>query len=112
MSTPRQVSATFFAIVEPKFGWRFDSQQGQRVECVDSVRVVQILQNRPKSPKGVCVKLTLRFNEQAFMPLKPAAVIDIPDSMVTIGEVVEVEALDENDQAVVEHLAAMARSVQ
>jgi hypothetical protein len=102
------VKATFFAVVKPKFGRRYDPALGH-VDCVDSVRVIGVFQKRPAKPDGVAVKLTLEFTEQAFMPLQPAATISIPDSMVQMAQVVEVEALDENDQAVAEHLALALR---
>lgn len=104
----RQVQATFFAQVVPTFGTRYDSALGT-VDCVRNVRVTAITQKRPDKPKGVVVKLTLRFNEEAFLPLKPSAVIDIPDSLVQIAQIVEVEAEDENDAAVAEHLARVAQ---
>lgn len=109
MSTPVKVTATFFATVKPTFGTRWDQAVGT-VPSVRHIRVTGITQKRPAKPDGVVVKLTLQFNEQAFLPLQPAAVIDIPDSMVEIAQVVDVEALDENDQAVAEHLAAQLRS--
>jgi hypothetical protein len=104
-----QVEATFYALVEARFGRRWDSTASKQVDGVVGVKVTQILQKRPAKPKGVCVKLTLRFNEQAFMPLAPAAVIDIPDSLVLMGQDVEVEAEDENDAAVAEYLADRLR---
>lgn len=105
----RKVSATFYAVVKPKFGRRYNSALGHSAEYVDSIRVIGMFQKRPTKPDGVAVKLTLEFNEQAFMPLQPAATISIPDSMVLMSQVVDVEALDENDQAVAEHLAAKLR---
>lgn len=111
MATPKQVTATFWAAVVPTFGRRW--QAGGYVTVVDSVRVNKIWQKQPTKsqlPSGaVVVKLSLRFNEQAFLPLAPVAVIDIPDSMLQMGQVVEVEALDENDVGVAEHLARVAR---
>lgn len=104
-----QVSTTFYAIVEPTFGTTWDPAAG-RVDCVKSIKVTSILQNKPTSmKKGVAVKLTLRFNEQAFMPLAPVAVIDIPDSMVALASDIEVEAVDDNGAAVAQYLASTLR---
>lgn len=100
-----KVEATFYAQVVPTFGTRYDRTLGTRVDTVSKVRVLAITQSRPAKPKGVVVKLTLRFNEEAFLPLKPAAVIDIPDSLVHMAQVVDVEAEDENDAAVAAYLA-------
>jgi len=110
--TGHQVEATFYAQVVPTFGWRYDKTTGSGGNGVSKVRVVSITQSRPNKPKGVVVKLTLRFNEQAFLPLQPAAVIEIPDSMVQIAQAVEVEAEDENGQAVAEFLADQVRQGQ
>lgn len=112
MGTTKQVTATFWAAVVPKFGTRYVTGQGS-VPTVTDVSVSKIWQKQPTKtqlPSGaVVVKLSLRFNEQAFLPLAPVAVIDIPDSMLQMHQVVEVEALDENDAGVAEHLARMAR---
>jgi hypothetical protein len=108
-----KVSATFYAAVVPVFRKRWIS--GAWEDRVDNLKVKRIWQSRPDKAQiqagTVVVKLTVRFNEDAFLPLAPAAVIDIPDSMVQAGQVVEVEALDENDLAVAEHLAKMAKGV-
>jgi len=108
----RQVDATFYAQVEPTFGTRYVQNVGS-VPAVKNIRVVAITQTQPGKPRSKCVvvKLTLRFNEEAFLPLSPAAVIEIPDSMVAAGSVIEVVANDgdENATAVAEHLAKIAR---
>jgi hypothetical protein len=110
MSTPpNKVETTFYAQVVPKFGRRWDRATGTWIDKVDSVTCKTITQKRPAKPAGVVVKLTLRFNEAAFLPLKPAATIEIPDSLVAISQEVDVEALDENDQAVATYLAEQAR---
>jgi len=105
----RQVSTTFYAVVKPKFGRRWDTNLGH-VDCVDSIRVTGITQKRPAKPDGVVCKLTLRFNEQAFMPLQPQAVIEIPDSLIAVQQDIEVEAEDPNDAAVAAALAARFKS--
>lgn len=113
VAPPHQVKATFYAQVIPSFGSRWDVHQKTSVHGVTKITVAAITQSRPKKPRSgaVVVKLTLRFNEQAFMPLAPSAVIDIPDSLIQIGQVVEVEAADENGVAVAEYLASRAQAV-
>lgn len=98
----------FFATVKPTFGTRYVQQVGT-VDCVKSIRVTNITQKRPAKPDGVVVQLRLRFNEAAFLPLKPSAVIEIPDSMVLIAQDIEVIADDPNDDAAVAIAAAFAR---
>jgi len=102
----RQVETTFYAVVKPKFGRRWDSSVSRQVDCVDSIRVTGITQKRPAKPDGVVCKLTLRFNEVAFMPLQPQAVIEIPDSLIAVQQDIEVEAEDPNDAAVAAALAS------
>lgn len=104
-----KVTATFYAVVEPKVENRYDHKISGRRDMVTSARVTQVLQKRPDKPKGVVVKLELEFNEEAFLPLSPTAKISIPDSMLQSAQSVEVEAYDENDQGVAAHLAQMAR---
>lgn len=110
MAPPVKVKTTFYAQVKPKFGRRYDPIQGY-IDCVDSISVVTITQKKPVRPQSGChvVKLTIQLSEQVFMPLMPAAIIDIPDSAILANDTVEVEAVDENSQRVAEHLAAALR---
>jgi len=105
--TPDQVETTFFLTVEPKFGmvWRGNKRQ----HGVEKITVKSVTQSRPAKPNGVVVKLTIRFNEAAFLPLQPQAVIEIPDAFTSIAQAVEVEAEDENGVKVAEYLASQAR---
>jgi hypothetical protein len=105
----KTVEAEFYAVVKPKFGR--SGRNNQHVATVDSIRVTGITQKRPAKPDGVVVKLKLQFNEEAFLPLQPAATILIPDSMLHSAQQIEVDVMDENDVGVVEHLANMARGV-
>jgi hypothetical protein len=110
MSTPRKVKTTFYAQVKPKFGRRYDTVQGY-IDCVDSIQVTTITQKKPVRPQSGChvVKLTIQLSEGVFMPLMPAAIIDIPDSAILANDTIEVEAVDENDGKVAEYLAASLR---
>jgi hypothetical protein len=106
-----KIDATFYAAVVPEFGrvWR----GGSMVDGVERLKVKRIWQSKPDrstvTAGTVVVKLTLQFSEAAFMPMAPSAVITIPDSLVQAGMVVDVEAVDENDPAVLEYLARKAR---
>lgn len=105
------VDATFYAQVEPKFARRWSRQHNAQVQYVESAKVVAFTQSKPAKPKGgtVTVKLTLRFPEAAFLPLEPAAIIDIPASL-TSANVISVEAVDPNDAGVADYLATQARA--
>lgn len=104
----RVVDAKFFAQVEAtKVGTRFDSKSSGTVPEVQGARVVSITQSRPAKPKSGCVvvELTLRVPEGVFLPLQPAAIIDLPDTLVQAGTLIEVEADDGNGMAVAQSWA-------
>lgn len=88
-----QVDATFYAQVEPEFGRTYRS--GETVDIVKSAKVVAVTQKRPDRPRrGVVVtKLTIRIPEAAFLPLRPEAIVVIPEDM-TAPYPIEVEAGD------------------
>lgn len=86
------VDATFYAQVEPE--WQnYVKPDGTR--NLWGAKVVNITQKRPNRPKGgtVLVKLTIRVPEAAFQPLRPEAVVVIPEDM-TVVEPLEVFAGD------------------
>lgn len=105
----RVVDATFYAQVEPRnIRTRWDSVKHANVPTVDTAAVVTITQQRPTKPKSGCVvvKLTLRVPESVFLPLQPAAVIDLPDTLGTANALIEVEAEDDNPAAAAAWVAA------
>jgi hypothetical protein len=89
------VNATFYAQVQPTFGRRYDAARHESVECVRSAKVVSITQSRPERPRPgvVVVKLAIRIPEAAFLPLRPEAIVVIPEDM-TAPYPIEVEAGD------------------
>jgi hypothetical protein len=93
MTQPQQVDATFYAQVQPEWSRYASLRDGQR--RLDGAKVVRITQVRPAKPVGgtVLVKLTLRLPAAAFLPLRPEAVVVIPDSL-TEAQHVEVIAGD------------------
>lgn len=105
-----RVETTVYLDVVPKFGRVYKKAIQTWEHGVEKITVKGVTQSRPAQPKGVVVKMTLRFNEQAFMPLEPSAVIDIPDSLVAVQHDIEVEATDANGAAVAEYLASQARN--
>ena len=87
--TGKHVDATFYAQVEPEF-YRYGGE-----ERVRSAKVVGLTQKRPDRPRrGVIVtKLTIRIPEAAFLPLRPEAIVVIPEDL-TAPFPVEVTAED------------------
>ena len=81
------IDATFYAQVKPEF-----SYNGERVL---RAKVVALTQAKPSHPRGgvVVVKLTIRVPEAAFLPLRPEAIVVIPEDM-TAPYPIEVEAGD------------------
>lgn len=74
------VDATFYAQVEPEWS-TYTNRDGDRV--LRGAKVVNITQKRPTRPKGgtVLLKLTVRVPAGAFLPLRPEAVVVIPEGM-------------------------------
>jgi hypothetical protein len=89
--------ATFYIQVLPEFG-RF-AVNGKRP--VTGIKPVTMTQKAPSRPQGgtVLVKLTLRIPDSAFYPLRPEAVIVVPEDMVEINPVVDVVVSDPREDA-------------
>lgn len=113
MAAGRTVDAVVYAQVKAKFGRRWDQALQSQVDCVSSIKVDSITQNKTPAKAGcVVLKLTLRFPEAVFMPLQPAAIITIPDNFVGL-DMVEVEAIDPTDMnstQVTDYLAELGRN--
>lgn len=64
-------------------------------ETVRAIKAVGMTQKRParQKPGTVLVKLTVRVPDAAFLPLRPEAVIVIPEDMTATAPI-EVEAVD------------------
>jgi hypothetical protein len=62
-------------------------------ETVRSIKAVAVTQKRPERqrPGTVLVKLTVRVPDAAFLPLRPEAVIVVPEDMAAAAPI-EVEA--------------------
>jgi hypothetical protein len=89
--------ATFYVQIEPSFG-RYTDDAGRRK--VYSLRAVNITQKSPSHPRGgaVLIKLTLRIPDAAFQPLRPEAVIVVPEDMIQINPVIDVEVTDAHQE--------------
>lgn len=97
------VDATFYAQVEPDWSGYASTSTGER--ALVGAKVKRITQARPERPAGgtVLVKLTLRLPDSAFRPLRPEAVVVVPESS-TLATPVQVvaEHPGELDEDVVE----------
>lgn len=87
------VDATFYAQVEPEWSRYASHLTGEKE--VTGAKVVSITQGRPQKqrPGTVLTKLTLRVPKAAFLPLRPEAIVVIPEDM-TVAAPIEVEAVD------------------
>jgi len=86
------VDATFYAQVEPR--WYSDWRMRDGKEP-DGAAVLRISARAPRRPIGgtITVKLTIRIPAAAFMPLRPEAIVVVPESMTEANPII-VEALD------------------
>jgi hypothetical protein len=88
----RYVDAEFWAQVEPEWS-SYANRDGER--SLRGAKVTTITQKRPVKPKGgtVLVRLTIRIPEGAFLPLRPEAIVVIPEDMTAVSPI-EVVAED------------------
>lgn len=82
--------AAFYIQVRPEFLRAFNG--GQRLKAIKAVAMTQHRPARPQ-PGTVLVKLTLRIPDAAFMPLRPEAIVIVPENLTEAGAI-EVEASD------------------
>lgn len=80
------VDATFYAQVEPEWS-RWANSRGER--SLVGAKVVTITQKRPTRQRGgtVLVKLTIRVPEAAFLPLRPEAIVVVPEDMTVTAPI-------------------------
>lgn len=83
--------ATFYVQIEPEWS-RYPSENGDRV--IRALKAVGITQRWPSRPRGgtVTAKLTIRIPDAAFLPLRPEAIVVVPEDMVVVNPI-EVEAV-------------------
>lgn len=94
------VKATVYLQVQPEFAGY--SYQKDTPASVRAAKVVGSTMNRSTKPKPgtVEVKITIELPKSAFLPLRPEAVVVIPESLTT-PHPVEVEALDANENGAI-----------
>lgn len=101
----RAASTTVFLQVESTgFTTRWDSKNQKNVDDIRGLRVVAINQKRPDKPKPGCivVEVELVMPVAAFLPMKPTAKVDIPDTFSAVAALIEVEAEEMNEQGVID----------
>lgn len=99
-STDSAVRATVYLQVQPEYTyWAKNRREFDKPESLEGAKVVGYTLNKPQKPRQgtVEVKITVEIPKGAFLPLRPEAVIVIPESL-TQPHPVEVEAIDANDQ--------------
>lgn len=100
MSTTEQsVRATVYLQVEPQYSyWAKHRREFDKPESLEGAKIVGYTLNKPQKarPGTVEVKITVEIPKGAFLPLRPEAIIVIPESL-TQPHPVEVEALDANE---------------
>lgn len=86
--------ATFYVQLAPDF---FTSWGEQKVR---EIKAVAMTQSRPRKQQSgtVLCKLTVRVPDAAFLPLRPEAIVVVPENM-TVAAPIEVLAGDANDES-------------
>ena len=95
------VRATVYLQLEPQYTyWAKNRREFDKPESIEGAKVVGYTLNKPQKerPGTVEVKITVEIPKGAFLPLRPEAVIVIPESL-TQPHPLEVEALDANEEA-------------
>lgn len=93
MTSQREhVDAITYLQVEPDWGYYVKKDSPGDVR---GARIVRATQKRPDKPIAgtVLVKVTIRVPKAAFLPLRPEAIVVIPEDM-TVATPIEVEAGD------------------
>lgn len=92
------VKATVYLQVAPEWKRWYSAQNRDTTDAVGGAKVIGSTQNRTRSPKPgtVEVKLTVEIPKTAFLPLRPEAIVVVPESL-TMPHPIEVEAEDANE---------------
>lgn len=93
------VRATVYLQVQPEYTWRAkQTRKFDEPSAIESAKVVGYTQNKAQNPKPgtVEVKITVELPKGAFLPLRPEAIVVIPETL-TQPHPVTVEAEDANE---------------
>lgn len=94
--TPRYVDATFYAQLAPVWGDYYQRTRNlDHPNALQGAKMVRHTVTKPQrpAPGTVLVKLTVRVPAAAFYPLRPEAVVVIPEDM-TLTTPIEIVASD------------------
>lgn len=94
------VRATVYLQVQPEYTWRAkQSRKYDEPAAIEGAKVVGYTQNKAQKPKPgtVEVKITVELPKGAFLPLRPEAIVVIPETL-TQPHPVTVEAADANEE--------------
>jgi hypothetical protein len=89
---------TFYVQIEPEWS-AYASHNGD--PQLRTIKAKRMTQSRPSDPLGgsVMVKMTVEVPDSAFMPLRPEAIVVVPENFVKDNPI-EVIVEDANEQAV------------
>lgn len=87
--------ATFFVQIDPTFSTYTDMNGERTLREIRAVAITQKKSSRPRSGT-VLVKLIIRIDDAAFLPLRPEAIIVVPANMTQVNPI-EVEAEDPSE---------------
>lgn len=93
------VRAIVYLQVQPEYTWRAkQSRRFDEPEALEGAKIVGYTQNKAQKPKPgtVEVKVTVELPKGAFLPLRPEAIVVIPETLTT-PHPVTVEAGDANE---------------
>lgn len=92
------VKATVYLQVQPEYSWQAKQyRQFDTPNAIQGAKVVGSTQGKSQKPKPgtVEVKITIEVPKGAFLPLRPEAIVVIPEALTT-PHPIEVEAEDAN----------------
>ncbi|MBM3714897.1 MAG: hypothetical protein FJW64_04045 [Actinobacteria bacterium] len=93
------VRATVYLQVQPEYTWSAkQTRKFDEPSAIRSAKVIGSTQNKSQKPKPgtVEVKVTVEMPKGAFLPLRPEAIVVIPENLTT-PHPVTVEAEDANE---------------
>lgn len=91
------VETTAYVVVTPTFSKYRKTPDGEA--AVESVKATRITQSKPKgtlSAGSVVIKVKLRLPKDAFLPIAPSVIIDIPED--TIERLVDIVAVADDGE--------------
>jgi hypothetical protein len=98
MSKSSTHDVIFYVQLEPEYGRYIDPSTGER--SISGVKAVALTQKRPNRPKPgtISVKMQVRAPEAFFLPLRPAAIVVLPEDLSVLSTPVQVDAVDDLEE--------------